>query len=107
MRILHKQHLRLLFCSVLRVLRALVFVLRLGVMLWQLFLLSFDTVIRGGPAERAAAEEKERQQRQAEQEEAERTRQKMQEEAEQRRQEALAAAEELKKKVWGIRRHPS
>jgi hypothetical protein len=63
--------------------------------------LSSDVAIRGGPAERAAAEERERQQRQAEQE-AERMRQKMQEEAEQRRQEALAAAEELKKKVRNI-----
>jgi colicin import membrane protein len=65
--------------------------------------------VRGGPAERAAAEEKERQQQQADheaelerqkrQEEAE---QKRQEEAERRRQEALAAAEELKKKVWNM-----
>jgi len=62
--------------------------------LFDLFL-SSNTASRGGPAERAAAEEK---QRQAEQE-AERARQQVQEEADQRRQEALAAAEELKKKV--------
>jgi hypothetical protein len=60
--------------------------------------------IRGGPAERAAAEERERQQQQAEQE-AEHLRQKMQEEAEQRRQEALSAAEELKKKVRSCLHH--
>jgi hypothetical protein len=60
-----------------------------------------DVAFRGGPAERAAAEEKERLQRQAE-EEAERVRQQMQEEAEQRRQEALLAAEELKKKVCNM-----
>jgi hypothetical protein len=63
------------------------------------FRLSSNASARGGPAERAAAEEKERLQRQAEQE-AERARHQMQEEAEHRRQEALAAAEELKKKVW-------
>lgn len=60
---------------------------------------------RGGPAERAAAEEKERLHRQAEQE-AERMRQKMQEEAEQRHQEALAAAEDLKRKAKAKPRTP-
>jgi len=61
---------------------------------------------RGGPAERAAAEEKERQRQRLAEQEAEQARQQMQEEAEQRRQEALAAAEELKKKVKSKPRTP-
>ena len=63
---------------------------------------SSNTDSWGGPAERAAAEEKERQRQRLAEQEAEQARQQMQEEAEQRRQEALAAAEELKKKVGNI-----
>lgn len=82
-------------------LRALASVLQRGLFYTLRLYLSSDASFRGGPAERAAAEERERLQRQGEQE-AERLKLQMQEEAEQRRQEALAAAEELKKKVWSM-----
>ena len=109
----NKQDLLLLLCSALKVLRVLVLVHQQGVLFLQLLCMTSHPGIRGGPAERAAAEERERQPHQAEQEaehlrqkmQEEHLRQKMQEEAEQRRQEALSAAEELKKKVRSCLHH--